>query len=147
MTSLLKPMRLRFTHPDDVAAYGDRWLVYDEAAWTMLPARTLMKLEIEIGIPLVDVMTGVRQSSTFGDMAAAWLAMELDPQYVAPPFSEFNPIVMMIEWDRVPVDEESGKDEGPSLPASAPDPVPDGSASTATSPTDTVSLPNMPVSG
>lgn len=161
MASLLKPLQFRFTDPQDIADYGDRYWIYDESIITAQRARTLMALEQEIGLPIADVMNGVRASSAMGDMAGSWLAMKLDPDYgdKAPAFENYNPIVMMIKWSAVPAEElEPGKEEAtsgervalepggsPDQPASAPDVLLGESASAATSPTDTVSLVTMPV--
>lgn len=102
MSAFIKPLRFRFTAAEDVALYGDRWWVYDESAWAELPARRLMALEQAIGAPLVEVMAGVRASSAFGDMAAAWLAMTLDPETLVGAYATFNPHTMLMEWDSVP---------------------------------------------
>lgn len=161
MPSLLKPLRFRFTDPQDIADYGDRYWIYDESAITSQRARTLMALEQEMGLPIADVMNGVRASSAVGDMAGSWLAMKLDPDTgdKAPAFDDYNPIVMMIVWSAVPAEElEPGKEEAtsgervemepggsPDMPASAPAVLPDESPSAAISRTDTVSLVTMPV--
>jgi len=152
MINLVKAMRFRFTDPDDVATYGDRWWIYDESVWTRLPARTLMQFERQIGTPLVDMMTGFRADTAFGDMGAAWLAMKLADAKV-PVFGDFNPRVMTLEWERVPDEEqEPGKEEPPMEPGGSPDwpgsvtalPL-DVLPNTTTSETDTVSLLTMPI--
>lgn len=163
MPSLLKPLQFRFTDPDDIAQYGDRYWIYDESAIIGSRARTLMALEQEIGAPMADIMAGVRASSAFGDMAGSWVAMKLDPESAdkVPAFEDYNPIVMMIKWSPVPDAElEPGKEEAPSgdqpplepggspdHPDSAPVTLPAASGTGATSPMDTVSLLTMPVSG
>jgi hypothetical protein len=157
MAALLQPLRVRFTDPQDVELYGDRWWVYDERTFTRLPARTLMAYETEIGAPLADMMTGVRASSAWGDMTAVWVALKLALGDDAPAYAEFNPITMMIEWEPVPAEDlEPGKDETPAASLepggratdapSGPVQVLDAPLQPPTSPTDTVSLPIMPVS-
>lgn len=162
-SSLIKPLRFRFTDPEDVSLYGERWYVYDEDKIVHQRARVLMELEQEMGLPISDVMNGFRSSSAMGDMAGAWLAMKLDPDYgdKAPAFQDFNPLVMMIKWQVIPVEDlEPGKEESssgepvalepggsPDTPPSVPAVLPDALLTDATSPTDTVSLVTMPVSG
>lgn len=161
MPSLLKPLRFRFTNETDSGTYGNAWHVYDEAALTALPARTLMSYEQMIGVPIADVMNGVRQSSAFGDMAGSWLALVIDGSDPGP-FGDYNPIVMQIEWEPVPAEDlEPGKEgTAPAVqpePVSAPptttemaasdvDPGPVVSDSPGTLPTDTVSLQSLPIS-
>jgi hypothetical protein len=163
MASLLKPLRFRFTDAQDIADYGERWYIYDESAITSMRARDLMPLEQELGLPLADVMNGVRQSSIMGDMAGAWLALKLDPEFgdKAPAFADFNPVVMLLKWSAVPAEEmEAGKEEtssggqaelepggSPDMPPSAPVMLPVESATDDTFQTATVSLVSMPVSG
>ena len=161
MASLLKPLQFRFTDPQDIADYGDRWWTYDESAIIGHRARALMLLEQEIGVPIANVMDGVRASSVFGDMAGTWIALKLDPEFgdKAPDFEDYDPIVMAIKWRPLPTEDlEPGKEEAsdggqvllepggsPDQPASAPAVLPDASATGATLPTDTVSLITMPV--
>ena len=129
--AFLKPLRFRFTEPADIKKYGRSWHVYDESDWARRPARELTQYEAEIGIPLADVMTGVRQSSAFGDMAATWLALKLEGRDI--PFEDYNPIVMTIDWEVRPEEDEVGKEEGSAL-----------ASESGTEQTDTVSLPIMP---
>jgi len=145
MASLLRPLRFRFTHAADIQEYGDDWHVYNEAEWTALPARELMRYEIEIGIPLVDVMDGVRKSSAFGDLAASWLALKLEGSALR--FSDYNPHVMMIEWERVPQDETEPEDvsEGKApAPESSEGSAPADSPQGNTSPMAPVVLQQLP---
>lgn len=161
MSSLIKPLRFRFTDPQDIADYGERWWSYDESAIIGHRARTLMALEQEIGAPVADVFAGFRASSAFGDLAGTWLAMKLDPDFgdKIPDFEDYNPIVMKIEFRVVPDEDlEPGKEEPSSgepvalepggskdQPSSAPAVLPAASDSGAISPMDTVSLVTMPV--
>jgi hypothetical protein len=134
--NLMKPLQVRFTEPDDVAAYGDDWYLYDELALVTRPARELMALEMEIGAPLTTVMDGVRESSIFGDTAAAWLAMKAAGSDV--PFARFNPVIMLAEWRVLPV-AEPGK-----APAEDSAPADSALTSTGTASGDTVVLSSTP---
>lgn len=177
MSGLIKPLRFRFLAAEDIDRYGNRWWTYDESQWTQLPARRLMLLEQQIGAPLVDVMNGIRVSSTFGDMAAAWLAMALDPDTSVGSYESFNPRTMMMEWEAAPeVAEDSApkeellpvaedpeewqerqqrimaanqslRDARVFLDQSTPEPLAADGSPAPISQTDTVSLPNMPVAG
>lgn len=121
--SLMASVKFRFTEPADVQTFGDRWWVYDEAQLVRLPARELVRLEGEIGAPLVEVMEGCRRDSVFGNLAAMWLAIRLDDRDLAGPFAQFNPCVMLAVWDKA--------DQGEDLAAAPLDPGPsDGSPST-----------------
>jgi hypothetical protein len=93
-----------------------------------LPAREVIALEEEIGQPLVTVMTGVRRDAAAADLAACWLAVRRADPALAGPFAEFNPAVVLVEWDGASED-ELGKAE------------PAGSSE----PTTTVVLPSAPV--
>lgn len=139
MVALIKPLRFRFTEPEDIKNYGPDWYLYDESKWTRLPARELIEIETELGVPLVDVMTGVRASSVFGDLAATWVAMRTElGKSKAGSFEDYSPIVMAIEWASVPEQDDPGKDEGPEPLGE------DDSAPLAISQTDTVSLQTLP---
>lgn len=145
--SVLRPIQVRFTEPADVEAYGDGWHTYDELQMITLPARVLIPLENEIGVPLPEVMTGVRVSSVFGDTAAAWLALRFEGHAV--PFAEFNPVITLATWRRKPAEAEApGKDEEPT-PESAdpPAPAPSPIQVNSSDPLDIVSLPIMPATG
>jgi hypothetical protein len=125
----LDPVEFQFGELDQLT-YGNGWYRYAEADLIRLPARTLIELEGALGMPIVDVMNGMRMSTVLGDTAAAWLGVrEVDPK-LAGPFDQFNPITMLIKW-RKAVDE--GKDQGAtavdptqSAPAT-PEPGADGS--------------------
>lgn len=148
-SSALTPVWFRFTDPEDKAAYGDEWYLYDESTFMRLPARELITLETELGMPLVSVMNGFRSNSALGDAAIAWMAVRAVNSKLAGDFDEFNPLVMTIEWtidNPIPV----GKDESPAL---MPEPPESDSLTLSTSlsmtsgPMDTVVLPTMPIAG
>lgn len=100
--ALLAPRRFRFTESDDVKQYGDRWYVYDESQIMRLPARRLIQLEGQLGMPLVHVMNSVRSDSVTGNLAAEWLAVHLVEPEIAGDFEQFSPAVMLTEWETVP---------------------------------------------
>lgn len=131
----LDALEFRFTHADDVAAYGDRWYRYAEREIILLPARRLMDIEQMIRMPIVDVMNGIRASTILGDLAGTWLGLHLADPTLAPDFGQYEPHTMWIKWRKAddpkdqPVD---GQDRAPSTPE------------TSVSP-DTVVLPTMPV--
>lgn len=116
----LLDLDLRFTAPDDIETYGDRWYRYDERALLARPAQELIRLENAIGAPLTDVMNGIREDSVFGDTCAAWLALEAAGK--APDvFREFSPAIMLSQWRKhVEEQEDPGKASTPE-PASAVD--------------------------
>jgi hypothetical protein len=134
--SLIEPLQVRFTEPEDIEKYGADWYVYDELMFVTKPARELIPLEMEIGAPLATVMDGVRESSVFGDTAAAWLAMRAAGQAV--PFAEFNPIIMLAQWRKMP------KGEPGKAPAEDSAPADSAPTSTGTPATDVVTLPTSP---
>lgn len=102
---LLKPLRFQFTEPDDARVYGDRWYVYDENQIARLPARELAKLELQIGLPLIEVMTEFRRNTTMSRLAVAWLAIRLVDPDTAGTFDDFSPLIMLVNWHLVPEDE------------------------------------------
>lgn len=102
---LLAPLRFQFTEPDDARVYGDRWYVYDENQIARMPARELAKLELQIGLPLIEVMTGFRRDTVMGRLAAAWLAVRLVDPDVAGGFDDFTPLILLVNWHLVPEDE------------------------------------------
>src|SRR4051812_33527420 len=144
----LDPVWLRFTDPDDISIYGERWYRYDEGSFLRRPARALIELETELGMPIVSVMNGFRSNSVLGDTAVAWLAVRETDMDVAGDFDEFNPITMMIEWSRS--DPEPGKDVPPDFmpdPVDSSLPIPDPSPNTTSAPRDSVALPILPPAG
>jgi hypothetical protein len=151
-SKLLDPVDFRFTDPRDVERYGDRWYRYAEGDLARLPAQTLIGLEAELGMPIVDVMNGMRMSSVLGDTAAAWIGVrDVDPK-LAGPFSEFNPITMLIDWRPASEGKAEGTTAQEELPGLPPPPADgsrplDRSSPPTSGPTDTVALPTLPVSG
>jgi hypothetical protein len=100
-SSLLKPLRFRFTEDADAKAYGDDWVIYDEAQIVRLPARALSALEVEIGLPLLNVMQGMRDETVMGHLAGSWLALHLVDPGRAGSFDDYSPVATLIEWERV----------------------------------------------
>jgi hypothetical protein len=120
-------LQFTFTNAEDARAYGTRPFLYDEYSLVAKPMRELAELEDEIGMSMADMLNGVRDSRARADAAATWVAMRVDGWDDLPPFSEYNPHTMMIEW--APASEELlGKSE----PADTPE-----------RPT-TVTLPSLP---
>lgn len=108
----IDPLEVRFTHEEDLGKYGDGWYRYDEMAIMNLPVRELIALEAYLGMPIVDVMNGVRASTTLGDLAGCWLAVHLADPGRAGNFASFEPHVMWLEWRKA----EDPKDEAPTEP-------------------------------
>lgn len=106
------PAEFRFTDPQDIELYGPGWYRYSEGDLIRTPARQLIEIEAELGMPLVDVMNGMRMSTILGDTAAAWLGVREANAALAGPFDEFNPLVMLITWRKA----ESGKAPDPTEP-------------------------------
>lgn len=121
---LLPPYQFRFTEAEDVAAYGDQWWTWDEAAVARLRGRQLIALEEAVGMTLVDVFGGVHRDATAEKMAAMWIALHLAGHKVA--FDDFNPAVMLATWELVPEEPAPGPLDGDS--GGAP-PTPDSGSS------------------
>jgi len=147
LNKALGPVEFRFTEPEDVAVYGDRWYRYSEADLIRTPARELVALEAALGMPIPDVMNGMRMSTVLGDLAAAWIGVRAYDPLLAGPFNEFNPMALSLTWRPEKVDE--GKDQGEDTPQPPADgsPQPDLSRPEISDPTDSVVLPTMPVAG
>jgi hypothetical protein len=96
----LGPLEFQFQDEADQAKYGDRWFRYAETDLIRLPARKLIELEARMGMRLVDVMNGMRESTVLGDTAAAWIGVRLVDPELAGPFDEFDPISLMIKWEK-----------------------------------------------
>lgn len=143
------PVWLRFTDPEDMGKYGDGWYRYDEGSVLRLRARDLIELETEIGIPIVALMNGFRESTVLGDTAAAWLAIRAVDPARAGDFDQFNPIVMLIEWSRAKPepDPKDGEPESSLAPAESSSTTVAPSQSTISDRTDTVVLQSMPIAG
>lgn len=156
----MDPLEFRFTDPEDAKKYGTGWWLYDEARYLRMRARDLIALEGEMNLSMVAVMNGMRASSTLGDTAAAWLAIQSVNPGLAGQFDDFNPITNLIEWR----DASEGKAEAPEAVAAPEDtqpeqvlvhpdtrlPVDPDSPTvgryrpTTSAPMDTVALPNLP---
>ncbi|MGW9196051.1 hypothetical protein [Micromonospora chersina] len=96
---LLPPIRFRLAE-DDHAEYGDQWTVYDESALLRIPARELIDIERQIGMGVLTMMQRARQNFTDGNLAAMWVSRRLDGD--VRPFVEFQPLVMLADWEPVP---------------------------------------------
>lgn len=115
---LSPPWRVRLTDPDDVAKYGDRWWIYDEAALFRLPIPELLAIEAQIPMPLKAAMDANRDDRILGELITLWVAIRLaaDPEHPCPPFADFQPLIMLAEWELVPAGESEPAvplDEGP----------------------------------
>lgn len=114
----------RFTDPDDVAAYGPDWRVWDQGRLAALRARELIALEAALGMAIPMVVKAFAEQSVLGRMAVMWLTLRLDGDQVA--WAGFDPLTFSVEWsDGVPPDPlgSSGEDPAPgsgSSPAQPP---------------------------
>jgi hypothetical protein len=151
----LDPLEFRFTDPEDVAKYGDRWYPYDEGRYLRLRAREQIALEGSLGMPLVSVMNGFRSSTGLGETACAWLGVRSVNPVLAGDFDDFNPLTNMIEWRDAlegkaePAAEGTQPEPAPELPVMPPPADPDSpmagrSPYMTSAPMDTVVLPNLP---
>jgi hypothetical protein len=143
----LGPVWFRFTDEEDIGKYGEGWFKYDEGALLRSRARDLIALETDLGLPLVAVLNGFRDSTVLGDTAVAWIGVRLTDLSRAGDFDSFNPTTMAIEWSKTEP-EPLGKDEGPETMPEPPDSdslTPGPSESMTSVPTDTVALQAMPV--
>ena len=143
----LGPCWFRFTDPEDVGKYGDGWFRYAESEVLRLRAQDLIALETDLGMPIVAVMNGFRDSTVLGDTAVAWMGVRATDPARAGDFDAFNPITMLIEWSHAeptpgPKDEEP---ESTLVQVGPPLTTPSDSESTISAPTDTVVLPNLPI--
>lgn len=97
---LLAPFRFRFTDPTDVAAYGDGWWTWDESEITGLRGREIIALETAVDMPLVAIIQGMHNDATLATMAAMWIALHRGGHAVN--WEQFDPIVLAVDWERVP---------------------------------------------
>lgn len=134
------PIEFRFTDPTDVARYGDGWWGWSEADLIRRPARELVLLESFIGIPLLEVMNGVRAGTVMGYLAATWISLHSADPELAGEFKDFDPCVLAVSWQAAVVDpgKEEPEPEAPDLPLY-------GRATSV--PMDIVTLPNSPIAG
>lgn len=108
--TFMKPLRIRFTHPDDIEKYGAGWYVYDEHRIADLPGRELAALESELGgHAMPDILNAFREGQAMGDLWAFWLALKMTSPDACPPFNEFDVHTMLADTEAVP-DDELGKD-------------------------------------
>jgi hypothetical protein len=103
---LLVPYRFRFTDDADIKLYGDEWFVYHEAEIVRLPSRTLVAYEMATGLPLPDIMNGIRANSVLGNLAASWVALRLAGKDVA--WADYSPLITFTVWEEVPEEEREG---------------------------------------
>lgn len=121
---LWAPKRFRFVDADDVAAYGGGWWVWDETGLTRIRGRELIALEEAIDTPLLAVMRDLHgakfdAATIAATMAAMWIGMHRAGHPIA--WSEFNPAVLLTEWQEVPeAPLDSGGDPMPDSGSSAP---------------------------
>jgi hypothetical protein len=116
-SKITRPIEFRFTEPTDVAAYGDGWYRYAEGDLVRKSARELIELEGLLGMPILDVMNGMRMSTILGDTACAWLGVRAVDEKLAGSFDNFNPITLLIEWRP----EAAGKAEAGTAEEATPD--------------------------
>lgn len=116
-----------FTHPDDVAEYGDAPYLYNEGILAGMSARDLMELEAIIGMPVVEAMNGMRDSLPMPTLVITWWSLK--QAGVDVDLDKYNPHTLMIEW--APVAARRGK-ASEAKPLGAPEPAP------------TVTLPSLP---
>jgi len=144
----LPPAWFRFTDPDDQGKFGDGWFKYDEGFVLRLPARQLIQMEAEMGMPMVAVMNGFRDSTALGELAILWIGVHLTDPARAGDFDEFNPIIGMVQYSADDPEPE-GKSESsvntPERPDSETSPIPTPSPNTNSEKMDTVVLPAMPI--
>lgn len=113
----LPPVRFRL-HADDHGKYGAEWYVYDENAILRLPVGELRDIERAVGTPIIDVMNRGRQSYVDGTLAQMWIARRMAG--ITEPFADFEPLVMLADWEVVPAaDADPPAESGPSSPPAA----------------------------
>lgn len=142
----LGPVYFRFTDPDDAGKYGAGWFCYEEEKVLRKRGHQLIELETDLGMPMVSVMNGFRESTTLGDMAAAWLGVRERDISLAGDFDSFDPIVMAIEWTSEkpePDPKDEGSDTTPP-PQASPDRTLVVLESTTSGLADTVALLSLP---
>jgi hypothetical protein len=152
-SKIYKPVEFRFTDPADVAAYGDQWYRYAEGDLVRKSARELIELEGMLGMPILDVMNGMRASTILGDTACAWLGVRAVDEKLAGSFDDFNPIALLIEWrpeDPGKAKAGTAEEATPDAPATPEEPDTDSpvlvrSRTDTSENTDTVVLPTLPI--
>lgn len=142
----LPPAWFRFTEPDDKGKYGDRWFVYDEGTVMRQPARALVELERDLGMPLVEAFNGFRNSTVIGELAVSWIGVRMVDPARAGDFDEYSPQIYMVEWSATEP-EPAPKGEEPEATPQRPESnstTKQDSSSTTSEITGTVALPVLP---
>ena len=105
--SIALDLQFRFA-PEDREAYGGDWYTYSELDMISTRGRELMQLEAMFGVPIPDLMRAFRSDAAYATMAIAWIASGRPVEW-----TEFNPLVMQMEWREKPEQEEPGKSQVP----------------------------------
>lgn len=131
-------LQFTFTHPDDVAKFGDQPFLYDERELAGLPARELADLEEQFNMSIVDVINGIRDNRALADLYATWWALRDFAD--RPALVDYSPHTVMIEWGAAP-EEGPGKEKAsrPILSANLPDPTSEDAPM--------ITLPSLPKAG
>lgn len=121
-------LRFRFGDDTDVGQFGDGWFEWDEPALAQLRMREQIALEEVVGMPLLDIIGGLRKSGILATAAAMWIALHRAGRKVA--WDDFNPVVLAAEWEGAPADPldptvspDSGGDPAPDSGSSSPPPA------------------------
>lgn len=144
----LPPAWFRFTDEDDKGKFGDGWFKYDEGQILRLPARSLIELEAELGMPMVAVMNGFRDSTALGELAILWLGVRSTDPARAGDFDNFNPIIGMVQYtadDPEPEGKSESSVSTPERPDSETSLTPTPLLNTNSEKTGTVVLVTMPI--
>jgi len=125
---LSAPMRWKFTAVDDVAAFGDRWWMWDGRALIRLKGRELIGIEETIGMSIADLLEKLDQRTTLGQLGALWLSMHMAGHEVV--WADFDPTVYLTVWEEVPAEPplDSGQDPEPDA-SSSPEPATESATS------------------
>lgn len=115
----LSPLRFQFSEGDR-ERYGDGWHVYDEAALTRLPAGDVVDLEkalkAGLGCNLPEALNAIRRGDTTGDLIAMYITRWLAGERA--PLAEFNPLVLLVEWEPGEEPAEAGDADPPASTSS-----------------------------
>jgi hypothetical protein len=124
-------LRFRFTNPDDIAAYGSDWRLWDDTTLAAVRSRQLIEIEAALGMPLPGVVRDLRSDSPsiLARIAVMWIALRLGGHPVD--WKDFDPLAFSVEWERV---EEPDPTEG-SGEALAPEPTSSSAEASSESPT------------